>query len=830
MASEHEDRGSIWASRTSLDTGMHSLVPRRARAGTLPSRLPSRLDTSRDSQLPHLGSLALISPDGTDIVYDVPPPCSRSAVGQRPSFEERRRSPPLAPIYEPDNVEKRAHLGPQVSTAPSLAPPSVRTRSGSMNSAVRPHGPYPFGSSIWTNQPSQFSNVPNVPNGPNVASPMPNVSNGMANGLSSSLSNTLSNGISSGLNGLHGSNTGMPTLSSMHNPNSLSMGSAGSLSNLSSGLSSASSFSSEREPMSVFSNELNKTSSPARLRSGTLDSQRVGGQNGTSDWHSMHALPRSRAQTLIPAKTSVHSDMLVGEYSATPTPAICVSNVPPHTAQIALLSLFSSFGKIETAQVVPSKAQAYVVFASTIQAIEAQATANGAELFVGSGRSTVFFSKLSPQVAQQPDVPVTSAAPVSVAYILQTLNADREEMQSGVEHLQRAAKLVFDAPICSLNESLSVDPGSADRAYHAAVLRDLRRRLDSMPTKEVEEVALDMQRELPALASDYIGNTAVQLVYERSGQDVRDMMLRRMADVFAATGTHKNGTWAVQKMIDLAAGPRHYALIERAIQPHLVALLLDQFGNYVVQGCLKFGAPYNDFVYSGIAATLGKIAPNRFGARAVRAVLESEHTTAVNQRLVATAIIQQIASLATNPNGCLLVSWLLDNFERSDPDMHLRTHSLVAAQLIPQHLAVMCSSKLGSGIVLKLAASPSSSSNRVFDALLQPMTDRLPTILVEVLEDSSGQGASCVFRLMTTIFPPQSLERQVTLNKVRMCLLRPGARIPNHKRLLEEVGLNMLHPEVKEARAMGGLHSQNSSDELPVIHSHSDPSIAHMEA
>lgn len=757
---------------------MHSFVPRRARAGTLPSRLPSRLDTTRDASHPHLGSLALISPDGTDIVYDVPPPCSRSAVGQRPSCEERRRSPPLAPIFEPENLEPRVPHVPQAASVPALASPSVRTRSGSMNAAVRPPSTYPFGTSIWTNQPSTIGSM-------------------------------------------HGLNTALATRSSMQTHN-MSLSSAGSISNLSSGLSSASSFGSERDHMSVFT-EFKPAGTPTRFRSYTLDTQRSGGLS--NDWQSMPFLPRLRSQTLVQSK-SIHNDVLLGEYSATPTPVICVANVPPHTAQLALLNLFSSFGKIETVQVVPAKAQAYIVFASTIQAIEAQATANGAELFVGNGRSTVFFSRLSPSAPLQHEaVPFTASAPVSVAYILQTLNADLEEMQSGVEHLQRAAKLVFDAPICNLNDMLSVDPGIAERTYNAAVLRDLRRRLDTMLVKEVEEVAMDMQHELPALASDYIGNTVVQLVYERSGPDVRDMMLRRVVDVFAATGTHKNGTWAVQKMIDLAAGARHYALIEKAIRPHLVALLLDQFGNYVVQGCLKFGAPYNDFVYSGISATLRKVAPNRFGARAVRAVLESEHTTAVNQRLVATAIIQQIASLATNPNGCLLVSWLLDNFERSDPDMHLRTHSLVAAQLIPQHLAVMCSSKLGSGIVLKLAASPSDSSIRVFEALLQPMTDRIPATLVEVLEDPSGQGGSCIFRLMTTIFMPHSLERQVTINKVRMCLLRPGARIPNHKRLLEEVGLHMLHPEIREAEAMG----LRASDDMPVIRGQRTPSIAHME-
>lgn len=403
-------------------------------------------------------------------------------------------------------------------------------------------------------------------------------------------------------------------------------------------------------------------------------------------------------------------------------------------------------------------------------------------------------------------------APVSVAYVLQTLNADAPEISDGISLLRRAAAYSFVEPIKPLSESLAVDPGSVDRVYMPAVLRDLRRRLDSMPTHEVEEVALDMMQELPVLASDYIGNTVVQVVFERSRFEVRDMMLRRLVPVFAATGTHKNGTWAIQKIIDLACTPRHYALIEKAIKPHLVSLLLDQFGNYVVQGCLKFGEPFSDFVYSGIATSLCKIAPSRFGARAIRAVLESEHTSPRHQRLVATALVQQISMLAHNSNGSLLVSWLLDSYEKSDPDTHARTHALVAAQLIPQHLTDLCTSKLGSGIILKIAAS--SSGPRVMDALLEPMTDRIPATLERVLSDQTGQGSTCIYRLLTTVLPPDSLERQVAVNKIRLCLLKPGAQVPNHKRLLEEVGLGILLQNEEEV--VGG-HSHSNSDSIGSI-------------
>lgn len=57
------------------------------------------------------------------------------------------------------------------------------------------------------------------------------------------------------------------------------------------------------------------------------------------------------------------------------------------------------------------------------------------------------------------------------------------------------------------------------------------------------------------------------------------------------------------------------------------ALLLDQFGNYVVQCCLSLGPLQNQFIFDAIVDSCWEIAQGRFGARAVRATLESPHVT-----------------------------------------------------------------------------------------------------------------------------------------------------------------------------------------------------------
>jgi protein JSN1 len=48
-------------------------------------------------------------------------------------------------------------------------------------------------------------------------------------------------------------------------------------------------------------------------------------------------------------------------------------------------------------------------------------------------------------------------------------------------------------------------------------------------------------------------------------------------------GIHKNGTWAAQKIIECVTSPEEVALIAQNLRAYAPPLLLDQFGNYVVQ-------------------------------------------------------------------------------------------------------------------------------------------------------------------------------------------------------------------------------------------------------
>jgi hypothetical protein len=75
----------------------------------------------------------------------------------------------------------------------------------------------------------------------------------------------------------------------------------------------------------------------------------------------------------------------------------------------------------------------------------------------------------------------------------------------------------------------------------------------------------------------------VQKLFEKCSPGPRFAMLERLTPHLAMIGIHKNGTWAAQKIIECVQTPEEIALIAQNLRPYGPPLLLDQFGNYVVQ-------------------------------------------------------------------------------------------------------------------------------------------------------------------------------------------------------------------------------------------------------
>jgi hypothetical protein len=227
-------------------------------------------------------------------------------------------------------------------------------------------------------------------------------------------------------------------------------------------------------------------------------------------------------------------------------------------------------------------------------------------------------------------------------------------------------------------------------------LREMRKKLEGHCTaKDVEQFFTECVDEAVDLATDYIGNVVLQKIIEKGGDPIRLRLIEQIGPHMAAIGIHKNGTWVVQKMIDLARTTTQIQLIVQSLKPFTPPLLLDQFGNYVIQCCLRLGTHRNQFVFDAMHKKCVEVGHGRFGARAMRTCLESQYTTKRQQKHVAISIVQNAVQLCTNPNGAILVTWLLDS--SSLPGRY----RVLAPKLAP-HLSELCIHKLASSTMLKL--------------------------------------------------------------------------------------------------------------------------------
>jgi protein JSN1 len=129
------------------------------------------------------------------------------------------------------------------------------------------------------------------------------------------------------------------------------------------------------------------------------------------------------------------------------------------------------------------------------------------------------------------------------------------------------------------------------------------------------------------LASDHIGNTVVQKLFERVSAPVRFALLERIAPHLATIGIHKNGTWAAQKIIECSKSDDERSLIIAYLRPFAPPLMCDSLGNYVCAGTLKFKSPHADYVFDAMIDRMWDVAQNRFGARCMRTCLESSDTS-----------------------------------------------------------------------------------------------------------------------------------------------------------------------------------------------------------
>ena len=490
--------------------------------------------------------------------------------------------------------------------------------------------------------------------------------------------------------------------------------------------------------------------------------------------------------------------------------SIWVGNLSHSVTPDELNSLFAQYGTVDAARVVHHKSCGFVNFARLEDAIVARAKLDGIELggsvlkvgFAkavkdsektqsGSSRnaSDIPSSQTSPQSlrisalqsfsgSSEVSRSTTPAASVSIGSSrpspfdpqLETVNPSKKQK----EHTHSASNAdVYQKNIPPLSEA------GSSRKIDQHRMREMRKRLEDSKcsSNDVEAVFNEVIGDAPQICADYIGNVVIQEVFVRTGEGNRMRLIEELAPYFATLGIHKNGTFAIQKIINTVNTAKHIEKIVSAVKPYTPLLLLDQYGNYVVQCCLRFGAQYNNFMYDAMIKRCADLAIGRYGSRSMRTCLESKFATKVQKKGVAIALLEDAVNIAMNPNGAVLMTWLMDI--SGIPGRYAQ----LALKFAP-HITSMCVNKLSNGCIMKMINQKEEQDAR--RSILSHVFNNKSNLEHIILDPSNG--LPFIQRILSPECRLSDKERSVVASRVGDILTElpeMQKRQSNYKRLLE---------------------------------------------
>ncbi|PVU98651.1 hypothetical protein BB559_001384 [Furculomyces boomerangus] len=429
-----------------------------------------------------------------------------------------------------------------------------------------------------------------------------------------------------------------------------------------------------------------------------------------------------------------------------PTRALWIGNISSTTTPASLRKVFEKFGVVESARILTQKSCGFVNFERLEDAVRAKQATNGRELDGMVVR--IGYAKVPVRGSEgftRPRNQVPTAPPLTVSGRIAEANAIVGTSTGGLgsEDVLEPGVPVMDESLVAFPYASSLPqlpPNTSQLILGQTRLRELRKRLDSQCNQsEFDAIFNETIPYIVDLCTDYVGNMLVQRLAERGSYDQKMQIAKLVSPHIASIGVHKNGTWAVQKIIDCVTEKEIQQVIIEGVRPYVPQLLLDQLGNYVVQCCLSFPENRNQFIFDAIHARSWDIAQGRFGARAIRTCLENSNTTRAQQKLVAVVLVLNAVSLSTNANGNILITWLLDS-------SNFPGRFRVISPQLAGHLRHLCTHKLGSATILKIIDQREEPDAR--DLILNTLFfNPEPQVLDDILADQV-HGANVVLRVL----------------------------------------------------------------------------------
>lgn len=468
------------------------------------------------------------------------------------------------------------------------------------------------------------------------------------------------------------------------------------------------------------------------------------------------------------------------------TKSVWVGQIDPDCTVEMLRDAFGQFGDIESCRVLDAKNCAFVNFAHAADAEVARRAMNGARLGTSTIKTGFAKSAMSGNAnsltTSNVNIPTREEANKSLPLFSFETGDDDQNVSISTQEVSLGE---FIQPIPSLPRDLRLSDD-----LNSAVIRECRRRVEhaSASAGEVDAFATQISDQILAASVDPVGNILVQKLIEKGSESTRSAILNILSPFMATVGIHKNGTWVVQKLINHCLTTEQRIHMAHSLRAHIVPLLQDQFGNYVVQCCLPFGPAQNQFIFDALYHRCVDIAMSRFGSRAMRSCLDSAHVSVRQKKFVAMALINHALTLVHDINGVIVIQWLLDS--------DLPGRQAFIAPVLRGHFASLCLSKHASSVVAKLIQPTSDQTAR--DLVVEEIfsSNALANLLAEPM------AAAIILRSMTTAKAEQ---------RVHM-----AHQLEPHITKLASKGLPHLQKITEETQAALSLVSLEPANEVPV--------------
>lgn len=414
--------------------------------------------------------------------------------------------------------------------------------------------------------------------------------------------------------------------------------------------------------------------------------------------------------------------------------SVWIGNIGPEVTAETIMERFNGFGPIESCRILDMKNCAFVNFYTTDAAIAAKTTMNGT-IIEGHAIKTGYAkdSSMMRSFSNIEHLPMNHVPAMDASS--HHLSMNNGMPGSGDQHSSHPAYngiYASSAPsssaapavnFLSMMQKMSV-PAAARRpteppegshitashpsvyAYDGGLLREYRRAVETSPSTEIERVLHLLEPVLVDVSVDGYGNILMQKIIEKASEPLQCWILDRIEQKIAAIGMNKNGTWVIQKFISQGKSEAILRRVLSAIKEDVIAMLEDQYGNYVVQAAIPVAHLLDEkenFIFNCITENALRLAMGRFSSRALKSVLE-QAAPPLEQRQVAKALLPHASLLCQDQNGAVVIQWYLDS------DIPGKLGQLV--EKIRGQIAQIVLNKQGGAVIARIVSSADETQAR----------------------------------------------------------------------------------------------------------------------